>query len=467
MASKREEVCDGSINPLLVDTKRHKNSRKQISLNKDDRDYISDMSDDILIKILSLLDFKAVIFTGILSRRWKNLFRFSTHFNLTLEFPHSRHDVKMTHFTKIIQNLLGPNANLNIRSLLIELKYFRANHKPLLDVCVLNAFNRKLEHFELLVNKNGFGNRYKFSLDGLGDSLQNLHLSGCDVPHLGYHAFRSLKKLTLTDVAFYDIEDFGKGRKEFHDLIQKRFHLLINGCLNLEILSLIRCFWNGVMRIDAPLSHIKKINCIECYSTEIEIFCAPRLESLDIYKCRLGVDAEPNPSVKYFRFGFYCIVRTYRLDQISSVVPCLQTLVLCFEGEKVWLQPVRCSVSFMKLKRLIIEAKMSKICNPLWIALILEAAPFLETFEINFKTDRFPGYIKVVGKQPEPFNFQHKNLKEFKVRGFEGGPMEKKLVRYVMERATTLEKIILSNNEGYYEKFDATKFDATKLMFLQ
>ncbi|KAJ3673333.1 hypothetical protein LUZ60_006707 [Juncus effusus] len=239
----------------------------QISLNKDDKDSISNLPDDILIKILSLLDSKSAISTSILSRRWKNLYLSLTHFDLTLEKPNSHHDEKMIHFTKTILNLLDAHPNHNIRSLFIDLKYFRTKHKPLLDACVLNAFSGKfkLEHFELI----HYGNLYRFpldSLDGLGDSLQILHLSRCVLAQPRYLAFRSLRK----------------------------FDFLINGCLNLEILCFIHSGLGGVLRIDAPFSHLKEIKYLHNFSWEIKIVCAPpKLESLDIYNSDFEVDIEP------------------------------------------------------------------------------------------------------------------------------------------------------------------------------
>ncbi|KAJ3673268.1 hypothetical protein LUZ60_006642 [Juncus effusus] len=468
MSLAREEVSVGTVSPLRGYTRRCKNSRKQISLNKEDKGYINNLPDDILIRILSLLDTKAAISTSTLSKRWKHLYRSLSHFSLTLQNPNYRHDEKMSEFVRSIQNLVVPNTNSNIKSLFIELNYFRAKYKPLLDECVLNASNCKLKHFELLVN--GCGIKYKFpldSLDALGVSVQILHLSGCALlPHPGYLAFRSLKKLILTGVVFYDIEDYAEDWEEFQELIEERFHILINGCLNLEILSLIRCAFDGQLRIDVPFSRIKDIKYTDCFVGAIEIVSAPKLESLDIHN---NIDFEdkvepipskPIPSIKHLRFGFSYTVTTYRLDQISSILPCLETLVLCFEGEEVWLLPVRCAASFMKLKRLVIEARMPEICNPLWIALILEAAPFLETFEINIEKDKFRESSEEVGEEPEPFNFQHKNLKGFKVIGFDEGPMVKNLVRFVMESAPALEKIVLCNDEGYYEELDATKFSS-------
>ncbi|KAJ3673280.1 hypothetical protein LUZ60_006654 [Juncus effusus] len=442
-------------------------AKEQISLNKDDRDSISNMPDDILIKILSLLNTKSAISTSILSKRWKHLYHSLTHLILTLERPNFSHrDEKMTQFTKTIQNLLVPNTKPNIRSLFINFRYFHASHKPLLDECILNVFSGKLEHFKFILSSLIDRDKYKFpldSLDGLGNSLQILHICGCVLlPQPGYLAFASLKRLTLTGVIFYEIKDV-KGYEEFDELIEERFHILINGCLNLEILSIIICEFEGVMRIDAPFSHLKEIKFDCCYCEGIEIVSAPKLQSLDIYNSFVVMDT--NPNIKYLRFGFGYIVATYRLDHISSIFPCLQTLVLRFPDKKVWLEPVRCSASLMKLKHLVIEALFlescsPEICNPLWIALILEAAPFLETFEINIEKKKIPELFEEVVEPPEPFNFQHKNLKEFEMKGFKGGPMEKAVVRFVMDSATALGKIVLCNDEGYYEEFDATKFSS-------
>ncbi|KAJ3675627.1 hypothetical protein LUZ60_004669 [Juncus effusus] len=452
MSLAREEVLDGTDNPLSIYSMRSKNSMKQISLNKDDKDAISNLPDDILIKILSVLDTKSAISTDILSKRWKHLFRFLTHFNLTLENRNSHHDEKMTHFTTTIQNLLGPNITPNIRSLFIDLKYYHSNHNPLLDACVLNAFSGKLEHFELFVNNSGI---YKFpldSLDGLRDSIQILHIYGCAlIPQPG--------KLTLTDVVFYEIGEGAKNVEDFLKSAQEKFHILINGCLNLEILFLMECEFDGVMRIDTPSLHFKEINCVDNFTGEIEIVSAPKLESLEISNSYFVVGVESNPSVKCLRLGFGDVDAKYALDQISSIFPCLHTLVLCFEGEEVWLESVRCSTSFMKLKHLVIEARIAEICHPFWISLILEAAPFLEIFEINIETDEFSGPFEV-GEQLEPFNFQDKNLEEFKVTGFDEGPMVKNLVRFIMESATALGKMVLCNDEGYYEEFDATGFSS-------
>ncbi|KAJ3671190.1 hypothetical protein LUZ60_008616 [Juncus effusus] len=462
--------CDQALivrfaDPTKPSTNPPQNFPRQM---KQQQDYIKNMPDDILIKILSLLDTKAAISTSILSKRWKHLYRSLTRFNLTLENPNSHHDEKMTEFIKTIQNLLGPHANPFIKSLFIDLKYFNTTHKPLLDECVLNAFGSKLVQFGLWVHSDEYTKFPLDSLDGLGDSLQSLHLYCCALfPHPGFLAFRSLKELTLSEVVFYEREEKGKDKAEFLKLEESRFELLIKGCLNLEIFSLMECEFDGMMRIDAPFSHLKEINCENNFcSGEIEIVSAPKLECLNISNSLFVVDAELNLSVKYLRLGFGCIDAIYGLDQFSSFFPCLQTLVLFFEGEEVWLAPERCSASdsFRKLKHLVIEAftleSLPEICNPLWIALILESAPFLETFEIKIGKMETDEELFEVDERPESFNLQHKNLKEFKMCVFKGYPIEKELVRFVMESAKALGKIVLCDDEGYYEEFDATKFSS-------
>ncbi|CAD6216849.1 unnamed protein product [Miscanthus lutarioriparius] len=118
----------------------------------------------------------------------------------------------------------------------------------------------------------------------------------------------------------------------------------------------------------------------------------------------------------------------FKLSKVLRDTTSIQNLTLNFEGEKLWIKPEgkQLCTAFKKLRKLSLHGIFVEF-DLLWMIVLLEAAPSVEIFDIEFKSCK------------------EWQLKEVHVTGF--SPMEQQiaLIRAVMQRASNLQTIVLKD----------------------
>ncbi|CAN6233037.1 unnamed protein product [Urochloa humidicola] len=205
-------------------------------------------------------------------------------------------------------------------------------------------------------------------------------------------AFRSLTRLTLRDVWFHD------------DMAE--LNGLVRGCHALVFLSLASC---GVamggggggepprrpaLSIDAPGSRLRTLLCELCDIGGVELVQAPALAGLR-YRVRgledsAAISFGAAPSLQILYVGQYqgeeSSVKLKLTKLLANVGGGqLERLFLSFENGKIWLQPeyskqLRAALRGLKYLTLM---NISPGCDLSWATFLLEAAPFLETLDIH------------------------------------------------------------------------------------
>ncbi|CAN6219739.1 unnamed protein product [Urochloa humidicola] len=129
---------------------------------------------------------------------------------------------------------------------------------------------------------------------------------------------------------------------------------------------------------------------------------------------------------------------------------------LDFQGEKIWLQPEgKQLTAFNKLRKLSLHGIFIEF-NLLWTLVLLEAAPFLEMFDIEVwehpcqiddSMELFGERLSPSWKVPKFGSPNNPLMKELQVIGFKPLVQQIEFIRSVMQRAPMLDTILLKYDD--------------------
>ncbi|XP_062187556.1 uncharacterized protein LOC133890931 isoform X2 [Phragmites australis] len=241
-------------------------------------------------------------------------------------------------------------------------------------------------------------------------------------------------------------------------------HHLFDCCLQLQHLYLSNCDAGGrrACKIDAPDVKLSVLQLNFCMLGRLEIVCLPKLERLewDTWLCPYApLSFGVVPSLK--ELCLICPasddVQGFVLSEVISDTTSIHTMKLDFQGEKLWMQPEgkqRCT-AFNTLRKLSVHGIFVKF-NLLWMRILLEAAPFLEMFDIEIREHPCQINSSRLGfgertnpswKVSEITSRKNFFMKELQIIGFK--PLEQQIdfVKAVMQQAPNLDTVLLKYDD--------------------
>ncbi|CAO2183559.1 unnamed protein product [Urochloa humidicola] len=314
-----------------------------------------------------------------------------------------------------VQRLLGGAGETAVKASALKFSIMTAEHEQECGEALMRRYARRFERFMAASCPGAF--RLPTALE-----LWNLWLGSAGVAAV-LGAYPRLERLALRHC---HTSNAAGGRSE----------ALVVDAPALGELVLDMCFYRRVELRSAP--KLARLTCDmwSAISAPLALSGVPGLETL--------VLANPaSPAAKGFR-----------LSKILANATSLHCLSLNFHGEKIWIQPepprLLCA-AFGKLTALSIGGVPAQ-CDPMCTMFLLEAAPFLQEFNVAVQKHYCNG--EDYNKEREycvhwtHSNFMHNHLKILRVLGFE---MEDNkyltFVRLVMERASNLKTIVLADEE--------------------
>uniref|UniRef100_A0A6V7QW29 At1g61320/AtMIF1 LRR domain-containing protein n=1 Tax=Ananas comosus var. bracteatus TaxID=296719 RepID=A0A6V7QW29_ANACO len=262
----------------------------------------------------------------------------------------------------------------------------------MLDGWILSALERGVCELKL---SPGMLVDYVFppqSLNSGGYSLTKLKLCQCSLSnHAGFSMFGSLSSLSL--------EDMRISKDDMQGVLQN--------CRRLKSLYLAHC---------------------SLCDTDLSI--APpdlQLKELAIYTDLAGTN--------------------YILRKLSTDLPRSRSLNLVFRSYKdveVPCPPARPPARFGNLKSLTVNVVINSKKDLLWMAILLEAAPFLETLQTCVKASDY--YSRFTAISWKPSDFVHRHLEEVKMYNFEGNCGEMAFARLLLAKAVDLKSITFTRD---------------------
>ncbi|XP_058081582.1 F-box/FBD/LRR-repeat protein At1g13570-like [Magnolia sinica] len=242
-------------------------------------DRISELPDGILLHILSLMPIKSAMRTSILSRRWRNMWKYiwvyTSHLDFGEEFTNGQTPEQ---FAGIVNKILELHNSKTVKRFRLFF-YPGDRYMPNAMKWIEFATSKGVEELDLGLRQTFmyevaggiFGGTKPFKLPNClfyCQSLTLLSLSHCLFsPPSNFNGFCSLQALCLRQVNITD------------SIIQT----ILSNCPLLEKLDLRDCGPLSLIKVCAPDLKLKSLTLVDCWhADEIEIF-APNLLSFQHY----------------------------------------------------------------------------------------------------------------------------------------------------------------------------------------
>jgi hypothetical protein len=296
-------------------------------------DRISELPDEVMFYILTMLSIKDLLKTSVLSKRWCKLWSLSKDLNFNIldvlgsseeellqrghllsSSPMTRRvhlDINMAEFVKRVDQFLNNFQGTNIDSFSLSF-YLNGKHNDIIDQWISFAIARGVERINLLLlpmPDTYATDPYKFS-ENNASTLKHLRLEHCLVCHptnRDYIPFQNLRFLSF----------------EKTKLDEMFIESLLSNCRWLEELHLILCEFRSSMPkiVSSSLCHLKVAGCYVVsgnYRMEID------LSSIDCLKLTSleynGYSLETVQDSKFDLLGILTILQASPLLHKLSVM---------------------------------------------------------------------------------------------------------------------------------------------------
>ncbi|OMO49347.1 hypothetical protein COLO4_38578 [Corchorus olitorius] len=287
MVRRRRNSSDEEMIPTRRVRKRCSKKKQE---SEEDRDRISNLTDELIHKIMSFMNTKYAVQTCVLSERWECLWKSLPY----LDFNHATFPFKGIPWKDQDPRDKDPKAIPSFISFITQV-LCRRHHTNLVEVCA-QSLSEKPYAFILqgLITYALDHNVKQLSIlsDHGSDSVLPESFYTCrslEVLYLNRHVIKSPKFLALPALKSLHIHDI-RMRK-----LESIFNLNLSGCPNLESLKLTEsCDWERkTLFVNAP----------KLKSLEIS-FDRYRMETNDVnYGCKVVIDTPGLITLKYSGYG--------------------------------------------------------------------------------------------------------------------------------------------------------------------
>ncbi|XP_047958483.1 F-box/FBD/LRR-repeat protein At3g26920-like isoform X2 [Salvia hispanica] len=392
---------------------------------------LDELSDDVVIKILSQMNVKEAARMSVLAHRWRYLWRFV---NGTLKFDSWETTIAIADVRKKEKFLAWVNAvvkhhqgqcieGMVIRSDMRE-KDFEHNGSSIacaVDDLVYFAMNKQVQRLKLMLL---FTSMYPFP------DLKKL-LSSYS---LGFGSpFYRLRDLRLVHV---NVED-------------EVIHYFLASCPNLEKLHIdYSSITENIKVVDPPSLRVlyirscSKLQCLEISASIVSLTFGGEENSLVLKRvpnlCELTID------------DGICISFVLQPKQHSSYSAQLEKLILDFRlVNRVYNIPIVASPDLPQLcslKRLEVQVHTEGRQSLLFFTSLVNASPQLREFRIEGDVELpFP-----VISAANAMKFVHSNLKVVEIEGYVGCSVEEELLLELIKIGPLIESVAIHTKTGYY-----------------
>ncbi|KAF7066821.1 hypothetical protein CFC21_072756 [Triticum aestivum] len=433
------KLCGILICGVLSDYIRHDAEEPAIDL-------LGDLPEDVLCTILSKLPLEDAVRTSAVSRKWRYLWTVcpKLSFDGNKICGKNNHEKRVYNlvFSHIVNRVLGQCSGKLVEELeiKIELNQMLVEHLDNWFRFAVSSRTKALV-FDLAREQRqppGCVDRYKFPFELLDEDsicrLQKLHLSFVDFqPPMHFSGFPNLRKLDLSivNVSGKDIQ-----------------HMLSN-CCNLEWLSIVRCHFNGELKVNGPLPHLLYLKIASCRLKNIA-FHAVNLATFEYRGVAVPIDLGKSSELKFANIYYFGDTLEHTITVLAKVLTSVQHLTLnagCKSPEVPCLMSYPCK--FSRMTYLQLRLAYVKEFDSLSLVSFLRSAPLIEKLELHFCN---AAYVRLV-QEPEPMRKLSERLfndmKSLHITGFEACKGEVEFLLHMVENAPALEFLCIDHSYQY------------------
>ncbi|KAL6655477.1 hypothetical protein ACP70R_006303 [Stipagrostis hirtigluma subsp. patula] len=430
--------------------------KKPINRKDDHVDRLSTLPDDVLLAILDKLDVRDAVRASTLARRWRRLpYKLSqltvdcarflpddSSFCLIDDIP--RINALVVEATESMLSRRDPSQHA-IRSVAITF-FLRVSDCIAVGRAVGHAMAaNKVETAELtILTEMEDGQCEDDDLIDYGGRFKEFF-------HACPDAFCGLTHLKLQDLRFGDELDVPN---------------VLTACTRLRRLHLSNCDSEAptTLRVEHP--NLDDLSILNCGFGKLELGRLPKLTQLafeDWISSQNPISFDHVPLLETLTLSNTCLSwhKTVKLSEFLGRRTSVQSLILDFRCERIWVQPEAprsLKSAFQKL-RVLYLLRLPEGVDLGWSMFILEAAPALEEMYLvvwdhacamvtDEEARREGAYSEEKGVEWEPpaaagGGFEHRSLARLVVFGFQAEEYLVRYVRRVMEAAVNLEEVVL------------------------
>ncbi|XP_058733719.1 F-box protein At4g22280-like [Vicia villosa] len=398
---------------------------------------ITDLPEDILLHILSLLPTKDAVRTSVLSNRWRHLWTYLTVFHFDTGLYESNHP-NSKNTANCLLDLVGRllRKSNHVERLGVEILETVVDRNKVHSL-ISSAAKHRVQYLELsLGDRND-----KFVLPrsfSTFQSLSELHLGLMFTLHIPSGIrFPNLKKLVVSDVTFSN---------------ENSVQQLFSGCPILQELDLCNCYWKSIEHINVAISTLGKLTIeFDDFSVNYDHDMTLTIDAENL----LSLTCDCNPAIEIIPVNLTSIVDAlidigYDNDDTPTydVADCSYDLLsglgsvkflyvhhdtlecLYYTEDNLHLLP-----TFHHLTHLVVDSESPEYTNEVLMD-ILRKTPKLEFLEIpGVVLNYLDGEDQILNSLPCCFNT---SLSSLCFLYFYGDEYEIKFVKFILENAPHL-----------------------------
>ncbi|XP_004292956.1 PREDICTED: F-box/LRR-repeat protein At3g58900-like [Fragaria vesca subsp. vesca] len=412
-------------------------------------DRISALPNDLLVSIVSLLNLKEAAATSVLSTRWRHIWTFVT----TLDFHHDvlfrlrsfrrvEIESELDRYLNWVNSVVKQHRGSTIKLLRV---YAEINNNPKFDSSIYSwvrfALENRVQRFELLIYKDRVlrgANEIKADFITFPHSYQLLNVDIADpVNHLFYKphnccisAFSGSKYLRALDFRYVT------------GLTERVLEFLLSHCPVLERLTVVGHVRLHSFKVTGPSIVLKYLNIHEHSG----------LASIEICDVNLVSFSYGGEEIKLLLRNVPQLVEVSISSRRLSVGQCdsqLSQLEVFRLSKFVLNNDEHVFPTYVNLKHLELGLKERDHSCLLQLASFMRASPYLHKLVLKLSATISSCYFGDLEIKQAP-KHSRQYLRVVEVAGYHGRISDFELVRYLIENAVELEKLVIHPVRGWY-----------------
>ncbi|VVA32351.1 PREDICTED: F-box/LRR-repeat [Prunus dulcis] len=429
-------------------------------------DRISELADEVLVSILTLLPLNEAATTSILSKRWRYLCQYVLASTMTLKFDAEKtlcslidlnreeREQKIRRYVAWVNSVVEQHTWPNIEQFRIAFDLDNSFSSSI-NKWIQFALKKRVQILELDFSENGIHHRqkscYNFPHELLGLNRGSTSTAVCcEIPSLNPCVYLGLKSIRVLHFNFVDVAE-------------EVLECFLSNCPVLEQLSVFHSPNLVNLRVVRPSIALKYLVIRQCNSLESIEICDANLVSLSYVGNEISLLLRNVPLLVEVSISEDCICNNFIEVAFTQLSCCLSQLeILKLTDQIVPYKRDHIFPILANLKHLEIIFEEDNVCGLLQLTSFFRASPCLHRLVLYLQKISLNEVDICVRNEYSEMDYtksmrrkikykkakcSHNYLKIVELVGYDGHTSDFELVKYLAKTAVKLEKIVIKGEE--------------------